>query len=169
MSHLDKKLDEILNKLNLIEENFNKHKITVDDIILMNTTLVQEIANQINTKMDILCNLDTNTNVNNKQTISKKNKALSKTSFFKDKMKNNIKEFINILYNEEELNELYNHPDVKSKKTESSKKTKIIDLLYNNITKNDENKSNKLKELFEDYKKNIDNVYNSDEETKSNN
>jgi hypothetical protein len=134
----------------------------------MNTSLVQEIANQINTKIDILCNLE-NINTNTKQSTTKKTKSLSKTSFFKDKLKNNINEFVNILYTEEELNELYEHPDVKSKKNESTKKNKIIDLLYNNITKKDEIKHSKLKELFEEYKKNMDNVYDSDEETKSNN
>jgi len=167
MSSTDKKLDEILIKLNKLNDEFNKYKNTVDDIIVMNTTLVQEIANQINTKIDILCNIDSISN-NSKSSSTKKTKSLSKTSFFKDKMKSNIKEFIDVLYTEDELNELYNHPDVKSKKNDSTKKTKIIDLLYNNITKKDENKHNKLKELFENYKKNMDHVYDSDEETKSN-
>lgn len=164
----DKKLDEVLNKLNQLTDDFNKYKNTIDDIIIMNTSLVQEIANQINTKIDILCNLE-NINTNTKQSATKKTKSLSKTSFFKDKLKNNINEFVNILYTEDELNELYEHPDVKSKKNESTKKNKIIDLLYNNITKKDEIKHSKLKELFEEYKKNMDNVYDSDEETKSNN
>ena len=163
----DRKLEEVINKLNQLTEDFNKYKNTIDDIIVMNTTLVQEIANQINTKIDILCNIE-NLNTNTKANTTKKTKSLSKTSFFKDKMKTNIKEFINILYTEEELNELYNHPDVKTKKTDSTKKNKIIDLLYNNITKKDEIKHTKLKELFEEYKKNMDNVYDSDEETKSN-
>ena len=165
----DRKLDEIINKLNQLTEDFNKYKNTVDDIIVMNTTLVQEIANQINTKIDILCNIESTTNNNTTASNVKKTKSLSKTSFFKDKLKNNINEFLDVLYTQDELDELNNHPDVKSKKNDSSKKTKIIDLLYNNITKKDENKHNKLKDLFETYKKNIDNIYDSDEETKSNN
>lgn len=164
----DRKLDEVITKLNQLTEDFNKYKNTIDDIIVMNTTLVQEIANQINTKIDIFCNME-NTNGTIKSNNAKKTKSLSKTSFFKDKLKNNINEFIGVLYTEEEIKELYNNPDVKSKKTEASKKTKIIDLLYNNITKKDENKHNKLKELFEEYKKNMDTVYDSDEETKNNN
>jgi hypothetical protein len=168
MSSYDKKLDEVLNKLNKLNDDFTKYKNTIDDIIIMNTSLVQEIANQINTKIDIMCNME-NINNNTKANTTKKTKSLSKTSFFKDKMKINIKEFINILYTEDELEELYNHPDVKSKKTDLTKKNKIIDLLYNNITKKDEIKHTKLKELFDEYKKNMDNVYDSDEETKSNN
>lgn len=157
----DRKLEEVINKLNQLTEDFTKYKNSIDDIIVMNTTLVQEIANQINTKIDILCNLENATKGTTKSTT--KTKSLSKTSFFKDKMKNNINVFLNQLYTQEELDEFNNHPDVKIKKTELQKKNKIIDLLYNHITKVDENKHNILKKLFDEYKKNIDN---SDDETK---
>ena len=157
----DRKLEEVINKLNQLTNDFNKYKSTVDDIIIMNTTLVQEIANQINTKIDILCNLE-----NNAKPVkgSAKSKSLSKTSFFKDKMKNNINAFLNELYTQEELDELYTNAEVKSKKTEIQQKNKIIDLLYNNITKIDENKHNILKKLFDNYKQSMDS---SEEETKS--
>ena len=75
-----------------------------------------------------------------------------------------MNEFINVLYTEEDIKKLYDNEEVKSKKTETTKKNKIIDILYNNITKNDEEKNNKLKSLYEDYKKNIDEEsVNSDE------
>jgi len=164
MSYNDKKIDEIIIKLNQLTDDFNKFKNTIDDIIIMNTTLVQEIANQINTKMDILCNLETSSTTSSKP-AAKKNKALSKPAFFKDKMKANINEFINVLYTQEELNDLYNNSEVKSKKTETTKKNKIIDLLYSLITK-DTDKNKKLKDLFDNYKKTMDNIY-DDEETKN--
>ena len=93
----DKKIDDIINKLNHLTEDFNKFKNTIDDIIIMNTTLVQEIANQINTKMDILCNLETSSTTSTKDT----------------------------------------------------------------------DKNKKLKDLFDNYKKNMDNIYDDEEETKS--
>ena len=96
----DKKIDDVINKLNQLTEDFNKFKNTIDDIIIMNTTLVQEIANQINTKMDILCNLETSSTTSSKPT-AKKNKALSKPAFFKDKMKANMNEFIEDVDKEE--------------------------------------------------------------------
>ena len=164
MSYNDKKIDEIIIKLNQLTDDFNKFKNTIDDIIIMNTTLVQEIANQINTKMDILCNLETSSTTSSKP-AAKKNKALSKPAFFKDKMKANINEFLNVLYTQEELNDLYNNSEVKSKKTETTKKNKIIDLLYSLITK-DTDKNKKLKDLFDNYKKTMDNIY-DDEETKN--
>lgn len=164
MSYNDKKIDEIIIKLNQLTDDFNKFKNTIDDIIIMNTTLVQEIANQINTKMDILCNLETSSTTSSKP-AAKKNKVLSKLAFFKDKMKANINEFINVLYTQEELNDLYNNSEVKSKKTETTKKNKIIDLLYSLITK-DTDKNKKLKDLFDNYKKTMDNIY-DDEETKN--
>jgi hypothetical protein len=157
MSSTDSKLDQIIKELNKLKQEFNSYKEYTDNIVSVNTNLVQEIANQINTKIDILCNIENSTNVNSTKSSTKKNKSLSKTAFFKDKLKANINEFINVLYTEDEIKKLYEHDDVKSKKTETTKKNKIIDLLYNHITKNDEEKHNKLKALYEDYKKNIDN------------
>ena len=157
MSSTDSKLDQIIKELNKLKQEFNSYKEYTDNIVSVNTNLVQEIANQINTKIDILCNIENSTNVNSTKSSTKKNKSLSKTAFFKDKLKVNINEFINVLYTEDEIKKLYEHDDVKSKKTETTKKNKIIDLLYNHITKNDEEKHNKLKALYEDYKKNIDN------------
>ena len=165
MSYNDKKIDEIIIKLKQLTDDFNKIKNNIDDIIIMNTTLVQEIANQINTKMDILCNLETSSTTSSKP-AAKKNKALSKPAFFKDKMKANINEFLNVLYTQEELNDLYNNSEVKSKKTETTKKNKIIDLLYSLITK-DTDKNKKLKDLFDNYKKNMDNIYDDEEEIKN--
>ena len=157
MSSTDSKLDQIIKELNKLKQEFNSYKEYTDNIVSVNTNLVQEIANQINTKIDILCNIENSTNVNSTKSSTKKNKSLSKTAFFKDKLKANINEFINVLYTEDEIKNLYEHDDVKSKKTETTKKNKIIDLLYNHITKNDEEKHNKLKALYDDYKKNIDN------------
>jgi len=157
MSSTDSKLDFIIKELNKLKTEFNTYKEYTDNIVSVNTNLVQEIANQINTKIDILCNIENSVNINNTKTTIKKNKSLTKSAFFKDKLKNNLREFINVLYSEEELEELYNNPEVKAKKTENAKKNKIIDILYNNITKNDEDKHNKLKAEFEEYKKNIDN------------
>ncbi len=164
MSYTDKKFDEVINRLDKLTDDFNKFKNTIDDIIIMNTTLVQEIANQINTKMDILCNLENNSQTQNKQSV-KKTKSLSKPAFFKDKLKVNLNEFIDILYTNEELESMYNNSEVQSKKNETAKKNKVIDLLYILVTK-DTDKNKKLKELFDVYKQNADNIYN-DEETKS--
>ncbi len=167
MSTNDKKMDDIIIKLNKLTDDFNKFKNTIDDIIIMNTTLVQEIANQINTKMDILCNLDSSSQASAKTAV-KKTKALSKPAFFKDKLKTNINEFINVLYTDEDINNALADQEVKNKKNETAKKNKAIDILYSIVTKDTE-KNKKLKELFDSYKQNADNIYNDDEETKSEN
>lgn len=164
MSYNDKKIDDLIIKVNKLIDDFNKFKNTIDDIIIMNTTLVQEIANQVNTKMDILCNLDTNSTTSSKS-VAKKNKSLSKPAFFKEKIKTNINEFINVLYTQEDINDLYNKSEVSSKKTETAKQNKLIDLLYSQITK-DNDKNKKLKDLFDNYKKSMDNIYDN-EETKN--
>ena len=165
MSINEKKLDEIISKLNHLSSEFQQIKNIFDDIIIINTTLSQEIGNQINTKLDILCNLDSSTNATATKTVSKKTKALSKPAFFKEKVKENINEFLDILYSQEDINNLYNNEDVKSKKSDLTKKNKLIDLLYALITK-DNDKNKKLKDLFDNYKKNMDNIY-EEEETKT--
>lgn len=164
MSHNDKKFDEIINKLDKLNDDFSKFKNIIDDVIIMNTTLVQEIANQINTKMDILCNLVNTTQNQNKPQV-KKAKALSKPAFFKDKLKININEFLDILYSSEDIETINKNSEVKNKTNDTAKNNKVIDLLYTLVTKNTE-KNKKLKELFDEYKQNSDNIYN-EEETKS--
>jgi len=160
-------MDEIIKKLNKMETEFSEFKKYTESIIMINTTLVQEIANQINTKIDILCNLDNANNNAGAKAPAKKNKALTKSAFFKDKLKNNMDEFIDDLYTKEEIDALYNNDEVKIKKTDLQKKTKIIDILYLNITKNDATKNNKLKLIYDEYKKVME--QDDDEETKSEN
>ena len=166
-------MDKIMEKLTKLEAEIADYKKFTESIILVNTTLVQEIANNIDIKLDILCNLD-NTNASTNKAQVKKSKSISKSAFFKNKLKENINEYIDILYTEDEIKELDNHTDVKNKKTQLLKKNKIIDLLYINITKNDAQKNTKLKNIYDEYKLEFerDNSSNGDEnedeETKSN-
>ena len=168
-------MDKILERLTKIEIELDNYKKYTESVILVNTTLIQEIANSIDIKLDILCNLD-NTNSSANKTQVKKSKAISKSAFFKNKLKENINEYVDILYTEEEIKELYSHDDVKIKKTELLKKNKVIDLLYVNITKNDAQKNTKLKNIYDEYKiefEKEESVTNGsddgDEETKNNN
>lgn len=141
-------------ELENITKKLDEFKLSIDNLVLSNTLLVQEIANQINVKLDILCNMEniSKTNVNNN--IKKKNaiKVLSKKEYFKKKLTNNLNEFIDVLYTNEELENIKENSEVKSKKTAVSKKNKIIELLYNLITKQDENKHTIFKQLYEKYK-----------------
>lgn len=162
-------MDKILEKLNKIEIEFDNYKKYTESIILVNTTLIQEIATNIDVKLDILCNLDNTTSA---KPQVKKAKSISKSAFFKNKLKENMNEYINILYTENDIKELYSHDDVKNKKTEPLKRNKIIDLLYINITKNDAQKNTKLKNIYDEYKleyeKESVNEFDDDEETKNN-
>jgi hypothetical protein len=165
-------MDKIIEKLNKLEAELNNYKTYTESVILVNTTLIQEIANGIDVKLDILCNLD-NSNTSANKTQVKKSKALLKSAFFKNKLKENINEYINILYTEDEIKDLYSNDEVKVKKTETLKKNKIIDLLYVNITKHDAQKNTKLKNIYNEYKLEFEKDESVDggdeEETKSNN
>ncbi len=164
-------MDKILERLTKLEEEISNYKKYTESVILVNTTLIQEISNAIDIKLDILCNLD-NVNASNNKAQVKKSKAISKSAFFKNKLKENMNEYVDILYTEDEIKELYKHDDVKIKKTELLKKNKIIDLLYVNITKNDAQKNTKLKNIYDEYKIDFEkedtnsNTNNDDEETK---
>ena len=144
-------MDKIMEKLNKMEAELAEYKKYTESVILVNTTLIQEIANNIDIKLDILCNLD-NSNASANKAQVKKSKVVSKSAFFKNKLKENINEYLDILYTEDEIKDLYSHDDVKIKKTELLKKNKIIDLLYVNITKNDAQKNTKLKNIYDEYK-----------------
>lgn len=165
-------MDKIIEKLNKLEAELNNYKTYTESVILVNTTLIQEIANGIDVKLDILCNLD-NSNTSANKTQVKKSKALLKSAFFKNKLKENINEYVNILYTEDEIKDLYSNDEVKVKKTETLKKNKIIDLLYINITKHDAQKNTKLKNIYNEYKLEFEKDESVDggdeEETKSNN
>jgi hypothetical protein len=167
-------MEKILEKINKLEAELENYKKFTESVILVNTTLVQEIANGIDIKLDILCNLD-NSNASANKAQVKKSKVVSKSAFFKNKLKENINEYIDILYTEDEIKDLYSHDDVKVKKTELLKKNKIIDLLYVNITKNDAQKNTKLKNIYDEYKlefekeDSVDGEGGDEEETKSNN
>ena len=162
-------MDKIMEKLTKMESELAEYKKYTESVILINTSLVQEIANNIDIKLDILCNLDNSNSTPNKSQI-KKSKAISKSAFFKSKLKDNINEYLDILYTEEEIQNLYDHTDVKSKKTELLKKNKIIDLLYATITKSDAQKNSKLKNIYDEYKINFEkDDEDEEEETKSNN
>jgi hypothetical protein len=168
MSGVENKIDEILKRLSVLETNVSEYKSMIDTIIITNTTLVQEVANQINTKLDILCNIESLSN-NNKSSVKNTAKPLTKLAFFKNQLKNNLNVYLNELYTENDIKELYENPKVKESKTELSKKTKIIELLYAKITKNNKEKDAILKNIYEDYKIKFEKEQetNDDEETKS--
>ncbi len=157
-------MEEIIKRLNNIEREFAEYRKFTENVILINTNLVQEIANNIDGKLDILCNNEKPSTTSAKAT-TKVNKVLTKNAFFKEKLKKNMNEYINELYTDEEIKDLYNNSDVVSKKTELLKKNKIIDLLYLNITKNDPGKNIILKNIYDKYKLDIENEEDNVSET----
>lgn len=157
-------MEEIIKRLNNIEREFAEYRKFTENVILINTNLVQEIANNIDGKLDLLCNNEKPSATSAKAT-TKVNKVLTKNAFFKEKLKKNMNEYINELYTGEEIKDLYNNSDVVSKKTDLLKKNKIIDLLYLNITKNDPGKNIILKNIYDKYKLDVENEEDNASET----
>jgi len=159
----NKLIEQLINKQNkYIENAISEYKKEIEQVMVYNTVEVQTIATEMGAKIDIMCNID-RPNVTSTKTTNKVNKILTKNAFFKDKLKKNMNEYIDILYTENDINELKNHADVLNKKTDILKKNKIIDILYNNITKIDSGKNIILKNIYDKYKQDKENESNEDD------
>jgi hypothetical protein len=159
----NKLIEQLINKQNkYIENAISEYKKEIEQVMVYNTVEVQTIATEMGAKIDIMCNID-RSNVTSTKTTNKVNKILTKNAFFKDKLKKNMNEYIDILYTENDINELKNHADVLNKKTDILKKNKIIDILYNNITKIDSGKNIILKNIYDKYKQDKENESNEDD------
>ena len=159
----NKLIEQLINKQNkYIENAISEYKKEIEQVMVYNTVEVQTIATEMGAKIDIMCNID-RPNVTSTKTTNKVNKILTKNTFFKDKLKKNMNEYIDILYTENDINELKHHADVLNKKTDILKKNKIIDILYNNITKIDSGKNIILKNIYDKYKQDKENESNEDD------
>lgn len=146
---MDAKINELIAKIASLEKTVISQKNYIDNCINVNTAHINEIANNIDVKLDILLNVDKKAQ---SKPLAKKieNKPLAKMAFFKSNYKENNQIYINILYTENDIKEAYENDEVKSKKADSAKLTKVSDILYKLITK-DKNKTQKLKELYDTY------------------
>lgn len=161
MSISAKDIEFIKKELAEIKKELKENKKYTEQVILNNTTSVEQLSNAIEVKLDLLCNA---TNKTASKTASKTNKALSKAAFFKKIVKEDINKYVDILYTQENVDNLYEDETVKAKKTTSQKLTRVVELLYTYINKNNIDKANKIKELYDEYKKNLEN---ESEETNS--
>ena len=159
-------MEEIIKRLNRIEVEFAEYKKYTESVILANTSLVQEIANNIDVKLDILCNIEKPA-ASTAKAAAKTNKVQAKNTFFKNKLKSNINEFVDVLYTADDIKELYQHPNVTNpnNKTEVSRKNKVIDMLYAHITKTDKAKNILLSNIYDKYKLDIENSEDNVSET----
>lgn len=135
-----------------LSKELKDHKNALDNAMTANLAMLNQIANNIDFKLDILCN-----NENRLQAQKQPAKKIkSKPTFFKDKIKEDVRSFINILYSDEDLIAIEESDDVKTKKSPATKVAKIADMLYKDVTKN-KDYDDKLKFLYEEYKNSTDN------------
>ena len=143
MSSCDCKL--VLSKLSELEAKS-------EEMVLANNAIVSRIANNIELKIDILSNAESIATAQKANASDKKVKA--KSVFFKTEFKKNKNVYINNLYVQSEIDELYNLDEIKKKPNEEHKMSKIGELLYKKITK-DSTKLAELNKIYEEYKENI--------------
>lgn len=126
---------------------------------------LEEMLNNIETKLDVMLNLDTQVKAINN---SKMKAFPSKPIWFKEQFSNDNHIFIKDgLYTEEEIAEQYKDKEVEKKKKEADKVMKVGQLLYN-IIKNDKDKFAKYTEIYTTAKNEYSTIKDDDdEETKS--
>jgi len=133
------KCQELISKISELEAK-------LEEMVLANSRIVSKIANNIELKLDIIANSE---QIVASAKTTKKLKA--KNAFFKDLVKDDLKKYYNILYTQGRVEEISATEEVKSKKTQAAKNSKIAELLYKDF-KNSKEFSDKLDELFQEYK-----------------
>jgi hypothetical protein len=137
--------ERLLAKLNELESR-------IEDMVIANNAIVSRIANSIELKIDILSNAENI--VNSQKVVPSDKKAKAKSVFFKDEFKKDKNIYMNNLYDQSEIDELYQLEEIKKKKNEEHKTSKIAEILYKKITK-DATKLATLNKFYEEYKEKI--------------
>jgi hypothetical protein len=140
-------MKEIMDRMNMLEKK-------LEDMVVANNAIVSNIANNIELKIDLLLNADKNVSQQKAAASGKKVKA--KNAFFKEKIKEDKNVYLNLLYSNEDVDKLMELNDVKSKKGDINKLSKMSEYLYKQITA-DATKLVKLNEIYEEYKKDLQN------------
>jgi len=142
------KIDELTKRITKLEKENIKFKEEIKDIIIMENSLMTEIGNKIETKLDLFGNMEFNETI--KQS-TKQTKKITELVFLKQELKDDINKYIDILYTAEDIEKLKNEKDVKSKKSDIDKNNKMISLLYNTIIKKNSHALTKLKDLKNEF------------------
>lgn len=134
---------------------------------LINKMKIEEMINNIETKLDLYINFDTQV----KSMTTQVKTFPSRPTWFKDQFALNNNVFINDgLYTSDDINELFKNKEVVKKKKDSEKIMKIGALLYA-VIKDDKTKFATYCELHTNAKNEATTINNDedDEETKSDN
>lgn len=111
--------------MDALKESIDKLAEQIQATNIAHQTMLQTILNQIDQKLDILANGEA-VAPKPKPTVKSKNQLL------KAGMKEDINKWLNVLYSQEDLDRLFEHPDVSSRK-EQFKIGKLSDILYKEI------------------------------------
>ncbi len=140
-----KDIEQNKNNINTLINLINKTiDIKLDEII--ETCKKTESTNTLlNSKFDIIKNLD----IESREKIEdkKSEKKPTKPSFFKSLFNGDKDKYMNILYTQDEIDDIYQSEEVIKKKKDSDKLNKVADLLYKNHIK--ENKPEGRQSAFE--------------------
>lgn len=158
------------NVMSMIMDRLAQLESKVEEMVLSNNAIVSGIANSIETKIDFLSNAENI--INNQKAVMSECKVKAKLAFFKDEFKKDKNNWLNVLYTQDEIDELYNIDEIKKKSKEEHKLSKVAEYIYKKITK-DSTKLAELNKFYEEYKeKQKENAKQSemaDEEEKENN
>lgn len=89
----------------------------------------EKMYKTLNVKFDIFKNLEPQSRETIQQTANASRK-LTRPTFFKKIFTEEREKYLNILYTQEEVDAVFEHPDVVAKKKPSDKISKVVSILY---------------------------------------
>lgn len=125
-----------------IKDGMEAQQAEIREIVSHKNMMVEELINNIETKLDIYSNVEFNPT----KTAAKKTAAkITTLAFLKKELEGDLYKYDGDLYSTADIDALKVHPDVKKKKSEAEINNKLISLLHTDIKK----KPTKIKKLEE--------------------
>jgi hypothetical protein len=132
-----------MDKIDALEAHVRKLADQLEKSNAANQVLMQTLLNQIEQKLDALCN--------GEQAVQKPKVTIkTKQQLLKAKLKEDINTWLGVLYSQEDLDRLFATEEVSSR-GDANKVGKLSDLLYKEIQTSVSLKA-KLDELYAEYK-----------------
>jgi hypothetical protein len=153
LKSIKKEIKVLKAEVTVIKEGMINQQAEIREIVSHKNMMVEELINNIETKLDIYGNIEFNPS---KPPTKKTAAKITTLAFLKKELDDDLYKYGGDLYEDDDIDELKVHPDVKKKKSEAEIKNKLISLLHTDIKKIP-SKIKKLEEYRDLYIQNLKN------------
>lgn len=143
MEYLTSKVEELISKVSSLEKDIKKH---IDE----KYELVELLENRIEKKIDVIANLEKSTNNNSSTTTNADSSKKKETplNFLYRELKTDMNKYIDILYTNDDIDNLSSNDKVVSTSGAIAKRKKLISLVYSEVIKPNKDLSTKLNDIM---------------------